>query len=233
MGTARQHISRLILGAVALVSSIALAGPHEIRTGSSSAAKPLRVVHDVQRNRTWVLGKHAVYLEVDGEKRRIPLPGWIHADESYACHPDLGVDAEGAAVVTSNVAPVLWRVDPRTGRVTQHELVLDADNQKEVGFTGLTYASDQGVFFAVSGTYGTLWRIDPLLRRAQQIPMATPLRNACGLAVERTQTRRTVVLCVRGLPEPRRVHLTPDQRSAYVRNEPCVESTNADIAFIK
>lgn len=233
MGTGRQQISRLFLGAVALAGSIALAGPQEIHTDLSPAARPLRVVHDAQRNRTWVLKKDAVYLEEGGEKQRIDLPGWIYAGGSYACHPDLGVDAEGAAVITSNVAPILWRVDPRTRRVTQHELVLDADNQKEVGFTGLTYASDQSVFFAVSGTYGTLWRIDPLLRRAQQIPMSTPLRNACGLAVERTKIRRTVVLCVRGLPEPRRVHLMPDQRAAYVRNEPCLESTNADVASIK
>ena len=233
MGTRNKQVSRLILGALALAVSLALAGPLEIRTDSSYTARPLRIVHDAQHNRTWVLEKDAVYLEEGGGKERIDLPGWMHADESYVCHPDLGVDAQGAAVITSNVAPILWRVDPRTHRVTQHALVLDSDNKKEVGFTGLAFAADQGVFFAVSGTYGTLWRIDPLLRRAQQIPISTPVRNACGLVVERSRTRRTIVLCMRGPSETRKVHLTPDQRSAYVRNEPCLEPTNADIAFIK
>lgn len=195
-----------------------------------ATAQPLRTVQDPVRNHAWRLERDAVYLD----QRRIDLPGWMHVDGGYACRPDLAIDGQGAAIVTSNVAPIVWRIDPRTYRVSQHELVLDADSSKDVGFTGLTYAADQGVFFAVSETYGTLWRIDPLLRRAQQIPVSTPLRNACGLALERSGTRRTVVLCVRGLPEPRRVHLTPDQRSAYVRTEPCLEqAAGADIASIK
>ena len=228
MGTGKH----LIVGILALAGSLALAGPQEIRK-SSPASKPMRIVHDAQHNRTWVLEKDAIYLEEGSGRTRIDLPGWMHANESYVCHPDLAVDPQGAAVVTSNVAPILWRVDPRTHRVTQRELVLDTDNKKEVGFTGLTYAADQDVFYAVSATYGTLWRIDPLLRRAQQIPVWTPVRNACGLAIERTKTRRTVVLCVQGLPPARRVHLTPDQRAAYVHNEPCQGSSNADIASIK
>ena len=193
-------------------------------------AEPLRTVQDPARNRIWRLEKDAVYLD----QRRIELAGWMHADESYACRPDLALDMQGAAVVTSNVAPIVWRIDPQTYRVSQHELILDSHNKRDVGFTGLTYAADQEVFFAVSGTHGTLWRIDPLLRRAQQIPVSVPLRNACGLTVERTKTRRTVVFCVRGLPQPRRVYLTPDQRAAYVRNEPCLEqAADADIAFVK
>ena len=201
---------------------------------ASALAEPLRIVQDPERNRTWRLERDAVYVQEAAKTRRIELPGWMHVDESYVCRPDIALDAEGAAVITSNVVPIVWRVDPRTGTASQHELVLDHDQNQEIGFSGLTYAADQGVFFAVSATQGSLWRIDPMLRRAQKIPTSQPVRNACSLAVERTKTRRTVVLCVRGRPAPRRLYMAPDQRSAYVRYEACLEqAADADIALFK
>jgi len=185
-------------------------------------AEPLRTVHDAARNRLWVLEADGVYLHEAANKTRFELPGWIYATEPYACSPDLAVDAQGAAVVTSNIAPVVWRIEPAKLQVTKHELTLDADADKDVGFSGLAYAPDQGVFFAVSAVYGTLWRIDPLLRRAQKIPVSTPLRDACALAVERTRTRRTVVLCAQG----RSVHLAPDQRFGYVLARRCAQESS-------
>jgi len=176
------------------------------------AAEPLRTVHDASRNRVWVLERNALYLHQGAQKQRYELPGWIYASEPYACSPDVAVDAQGAAVVSSNVVPVLWRVEPAKGQVTRHELALDADSDKDVGFSGLAYVPEQGVFFAVSATYGSLWRIDTLLRRAQKIPVSTPLRDACGLAIDRSKIRRTVVLCAQG----RAIYLAPDQRSGYV-----------------
>jgi hypothetical protein len=181
------------------------------------AAEPLRTVHDAARNRTWSLQADGVYLQ----GKRFELPGWIHVGEPYACGPDLAVDAEGRAVVSSDIVPILWRVDPLKSRVTMHQLVLDADNDKDVGFSGLTYAADQGVFFAVSAVYGSLWRIDPLLRRAQKIPLSAPVRHACGLALDRTKTRRTLVLCARAPQGAWAVELAPDQRSAYVSARQC------------
>ena len=176
------------------------------------AAEPLRTVHDASRNRVWVLESDALYLHQGAQKQRYELPGWIYASEPYACSPDVAIDAQGAAVVSSNVVPVLWRVEPAKGQVTRHELALDADSDKDVGFSGLAYVPEQGVFFAVSATYGSLWRIDTLLRRAQKIPVSTPLRDACGLAIDRSKIRRTVVLCAQG----RAIYLAPDQRSGYV-----------------
>ena len=176
------------------------------------AAEPLRTVHDASRNRVWVLERDALYLHQGAQKQRYELPGWIYASEPYACSPDVAIDAQGAAVVSSNVVPVLWRVEPAKGQVTRHELALDADSDKDVGFSGLAYVPEQGVFFAVSATYGSLWRIDTLLRRAQKIPVSTPLRDACGLAIDRSKIRRTVVLCAQG----RAIYLAPDQRSGYV-----------------
>ena len=187
------------------------------------AAEPLRTMPDASRNRVWVLEREAIYLHDGAQTKRFELPGWVYVSEGYACAPDVAVDAQGAAVVSSNIVPVVWRVEPASGRVTRHELVLDADTGKDVGFTGFTYSADQDAFFAVSGIHGSLWRIDPLLRRAQKIPVSAPLVDACGLAVERTKTRRTVVLCVEGF---RTVHLAPDQRSGYVFARRCAQDSS-------
>jgi hypothetical protein len=148
-----------------------------------------RVVRDDARNNLWVLQRDAVYLHdarTRALKQRFELPGWINAGDSYACPPDLVLDAQGAAVVSSNVVPVLWRVDPAKQVVTKHELVTDADADKDVGFTGLAYAADQDVFFAAGATFGSLWRIDPLLRRAQKVELSAPLDRACTLGLGRS-----------------------------------------------
>ena len=204
-----------IIQAIAISSMLAAA--------SALAGEPLRTVQDASRNRVWVVERDAIYLHDGAQKTRFELPGWVYVSDAYACAPNVAVDAHGAAVVTSNVVPVVWRVDPVKAQVTRHELVLDADADKDVGFTGLAYAPDQDVFFAVSAIYGTLWRIDPLLRRAQKIPVSAPLADACGLAVERTRTRRTVVLCVEGM---RTIHLAPDQRYGYVFARRCAQDSN-------
>ena len=54
-----------------------------------------------------------------------------------------------------------WRIDPETLTVSKHEPVLNADTDKDVGFTGLVYSAEEDAFFAVSD-FGALWRIDPL-----------------------------------------------------------------------
>ena len=196
---------------------------------STALAGESRVVHDAARNQFWVLQSDAVYLHdatTRALKKRFDLPGWIHVGEPYACGPDLALDAQGAAVVTSNVVPVLWRIDPRKSEVTTHELALDADADKDVGFAGLVYAPDQGVFFAVSGVYGSLWRIDPLLRRAQKIALSAAIAEPCGLSIERTKTRRTLVLCPASTAQRGwAVHLAADQRSAYVLARSCAQAS--------
>jgi hypothetical protein len=192
-----------------------------LAASAALAAEPLRTVHDASRNRVWVLERDALYLHDGAQKQRFELPGWVYVTDAFACAPDVALDAQGAAVVSSNVVPVLWRVEPTKAQITRHELTLDADADKDVGFSGLAYAREPGVFFAVSATHGSLWRIDPLLRRAQKIPVSTALRDACGLAVDRTKVRRTVVLCAQG----RAVYLAPDQRSGHVFAGRCAQES--------
>jgi hypothetical protein len=184
-----------------------------------SAAVLLLASGSAAADRSWVIEAGSLYLQDSGKPRRaIELPGWLWAGEPYACAPDIAVGPRGEVVVTSNVLPVLWKIDPETLAVSVHRLQLDADTDKDVGFSGLVYSERNGAYFAVSGLHGSLWRIDPLLRRAQKVGLSQPLRGACAVSVQR-QERPSVFsrLCVRG----ENVNLAPDQRSAYVQAGGC------------
>jgi hypothetical protein len=163
---------------------------------------------------TWVFNADGVYLQQAGKARiAFRLPGWQWAHEPYACPPAIAIGPRGEALVTSNVLPVLWKIDPQTLAVTVHRLQLDADTDKDVGFSGMVYSARDGAYFAVSELHGTLWRIDPLLRRAQKISLSEPVRGACSMSMQRQErTSRFSRLTVDGMT----VNLAPDQRSAYV-----------------
>lgn len=163
---------------------------------------------------TWVLGVDGVYLQRPGKARvAVKLPEWQWAHEPYACPPAIAIGPRGEALVTSNVLPVLWKIDPQTLAVTVHSLQLDADSDKDVGFSGLVYSARDNAYFAVSELHGTLWRIDPLLRRAQKIALSEPVRGACSVSMQR-QERMSRFSRLR--LDGRSVQLAPDQRSAYV-----------------
>ena len=194
-----------------------------------SAAVLLLASGSAAAERSWVIEAGSLFLEQPGQARRaVELPGWHWADQPYACAPDIAVGPRGEVVVTSNVLPVLWKIDPETLRVSVHRLELDADTDKDVGFSGLTYSERNGAYFAVSGLHGSLWRIDPLLRRAQKVGLSQPLRGACAVSVQR-QKRPSVFsrLCVRG----ESVSLAPDQRSAYVQASGCSSDSSNPLAL--
>lgn len=141
---------------------------------------------DSARQRAWILNSDGVFFHDAGTPEKlveIRLPSWQWVDEPYGSLPDLAIGPEGEAVVTSNVVPVLWRIDPKTLAVTKHELVLDADRDKDVGFSSLVYSVEHGAFFAVSETHGSLWQIDRLLRNGRKIPLAAPINNASSYRV--------------------------------------------------
>ena len=188
----------------------------------NAAAEPLRHLAQPERARAWVLEQSGLYMEEAGKARRpVKLPGWLWAGEPYACAPDIAIGPRGEAVVTSNVLPVLWRIDPETFAVSVHRLQLDADMDKDVGFSGLVYSARDGAFIAVSELHGSMWRIDPLLRRAQKIALSEPVR-ACKVSVQRQErSARFSRLCLEG----RSVNLAPDQRSAYVQSAGCTSTT--------
>jgi len=175
----------------------------------------LRVREDAQRDRLWVLrpnGVHLYRLKTRQLLRHIALPGWYWAGEPYSCAPDLAIGPHGEALVTSDVAPILWRVDPRSLTVGVRELSLEADQHMDVGFTGLAYSPQHSAYLAVSHA-GSLWRIDTPLSKAQQIPLSAPLARACGISVRPT-------LCVRGEDQDWAIELAPGGRAGRVSPTP-------------
>lgn len=147
------------------------------------AAVNLRRQVDAARNRVWLLAPDgvSVYDEAAPDRvTRVPLPNWLWVGEPYGCPPDLALGPKGEAVITSNVLPTLWRVDPRTLAVTEHALALDADADKEIGFASLAWSAKHGAFYAVSAFHRSVWRIDALLTHAQKIAQSAPVGKACG-----------------------------------------------------
>jgi hypothetical protein len=184
---------------------------------------------DSGRNRVWILTQDGVFVHDVARTDRVAvtLPGWVTVGAPYGCPPDLALGPKGEALVTSNIMPTLWRIDPDTLAVSVHPLALDADTDKDVGFSALVYAPRQGAFLAASYHHGSLWRIGPLLDRAQKIALSAPVPQACGLAVRprgaQPALRPMADLCVQTLHGGRSVTLTTDWRSAYVSAAPCAD----------
>ena len=196
-----------------------------------SASQPpnLRYQVDPARNRVWFLTRDGVFLYdvTTPEKIMVPLPNWQWVGTPYGCLPDLALGPERRSGDHEQHPPTLWRIDPETLAVSVHELVLDADTDKDVGFSGLVYSSEHGAFFAVSYFHGSLWRIDPLLTRGQKIQLSAPVPKACGLAVPPRiapqKANKLAGFCVRAPQGGWAIDLAPDQRSAYVRVAPCMD----------
>ena len=146
---------------------------------------------DPARNRAWSLTRDGVFLHDLATPEKIvqvQLPDWQWAGTPYGCLPDLALGPKGEAVVTSDVLPTLWRIDAETLAVSVHPLALDADMDKDVGFSAIAYSSRHGAYYALSQTPGAIWKIDPLFRRAQKTPLAAPVVKACGPAVRPSAT---------------------------------------------
>lgn len=199
-----------------------------------SGSQPvLRHRKDAERGRLWILtagGVEAYDIDSRAKVAQSAIPGWVWADEPYGCaSPELVLGPKGEALISSNVLPRLWRVDPVNFAVSEHELTVDTDVDKEIGFSAMTYSAQQGVYFAVSNFHGSLWRIDPLLRRAQSIPLSSPVPNVCASALQVRTARpygaRLAGLCVRRVQHGRTAEwalkFAPDQRSAYVHAGAC------------
>jgi hypothetical protein len=199
--------------------------------GNTAAGQLVSVRYQVDagRERVWWLTGEGVFINNARALQRtaVPIPGWTWAAEPWSCMPDLALGPRGEALVTSNVIPVVWRIDPETLAVTEHPLLLDADADKDVGFSGLTYSREHDAYFAVSGAHGTLWKIDSQLTRGEKIALSTPLHNACRVAmggrVVPQASGRLVGLCVGGTQRNWTVDLVLAHRVGYVRGTACTD----------
>jgi len=149
------------------------------RTAAPAVSPVLRYQPDAARDLIWSLTRDGVSVQVRSRPGRtlVELPGWIWARAPWACPPDLALGPNGEAVVTSNVVPTLWKINPETLAVTVHPLQLDTG--MEVGFSELVYSKDEGAFLAVSDTLGGRWKIDAQLATARKLAGNVPWSNAC------------------------------------------------------
>ena len=150
--------------------------------GEVTSAVRIRHEADQARGRVWLLTRSGVFiveLKAPRPIRRVQLPGWMWAGEPHGCLPGLAIGPKGEAVVSSDVVPALWRVDPETLEVSQHALALDADAGKDIGFSRLEYSAGQNAYVGVSSVHGSVWRIDPQLGRAQKLAQSAPQAQAC------------------------------------------------------
>lgn len=140
-----------------------------------------RIEPDPERNRVWLLDGEGVWLYHNRNGKlvqRIALPGWTFAGRQFGCPPSLALDPSGAVFVTSNVLPVLWRIDPARFEVSVLEVALGADRDKDAGFTSLAFAAD-GTIIAANAMHGTLWRIDMTALTAEKLASSASLRGVC------------------------------------------------------
>lgn len=184
-----------IAGILAVATSVWLAGCDTNAVQSQSSM--LRYQVDSASNRAWQLTHDGVVVQRAAEATAVvvPLPGWLWVGGVHGCPPDLALGPKGEAIVTSNVVPILWRIDPETYAVTVHHLILQSDADRDVGFSSLVYSAEQAAFVAYSDVQRSLWKIDPLLTTALKIAGADPLAARKG------------------------------QRSGNVRSTPCTDLT--------
>lgn len=216
-----------LLAAVIVSINACDAGTPQMQPAAVTAAPAVRYQPDPARHRVWALTAEgaSVHEAASPDGVDIALPGWQWVDAPYACLPALALAPDGAALITSNVVPTVWRIDPVTLAVSVHRLTLDADNDKDVGFAALVYSPRHATYFAVSDVHGSLWRIDPQLTSARKIRLSTPLPKACALAVDarsdRERTTATDALCLRGIRRSWTLRIARDQRSASVGIASC------------
>ncbi len=109
------------------------------RASSAAGERNIRSQVDAANGRIWWLTREGVFVHDARipQKRLVPIPGWVSVNVAYACPAALALGPNGEALVTSNILPTVWKIDPETLAVSEHALALDADQDKEVGFSGL------------------------------------------------------------------------------------------------
>ena len=96
------------------------------------------------------------------------LPDWTYAGAPH-CPPAVALGPAGEIVVTSNVAPTLWRIDADTLAVTVRPVALASDQDKDVGFAALVYAPERHAYLAYSETLRSVWVVDVALTGAVKV----------------------------------------------------------------
>ena len=139
----------------------------------------LRVKIDAARDRVWVLRLDEVHVydrQTRRLMRRISLPSWSVAD---LCGPGIVFDSSGAALISHNLEPKLWRVDPNVPEVREHTIRLIGGEKLDVGFGSIVFGSD-GFLYGVASSGHSVWRIDIRSASAVQVGREAAVFNECS-----------------------------------------------------
>ncbi len=190
-------------------------------------ADSYRIRVDIQRGRYWVLGNDDVSVYSVSDKRlirKIVLPGWNVA--GFLGLPDMALDRTGTAMISSNIVPMLWRIDPDSFKVTRIDITLQTKEKWDVGFTGLAFAAD-GTLFGMTAMTSSLWTIEPDKGKATPIELSVlaPVRGEHTLWVSYRAIPGVPsvkpTLCIASTEGPLRVELSADYRSGRISNQAC------------
>ena len=168
---------------IGILASLALAGLAGCEGNTQpSATRLLGYQVDAARERSIWLTRDGVQIHSAAARPvQIELPGWMYAGGPY-CPPGIAIGPKGEVVITSNVVSTLWRIDAETRAVTVHNLALDVDREKDVGFAAVVYAPEQGAFIAYSETQRSLWKIDASLSGARKVATVDADRSRAAKA---------------------------------------------------
>lgn len=155
---------RFMVACIVLTSS-------SIGVVAGQGPQKLKSVDDDARKRVYVLAREGVVL-LDANTRRkvaqVALPGWVWAGEKYSCPPDIALAPDGDVLVTSNVVPIIWRIEHRTLATTLHQLTLEQDTGRDVGFTNLRWSRQLRTFVGMTDS-GARWHVNRSLTRARKV----------------------------------------------------------------
>ncbi len=190
-------------------------------------ADPYRIRVDIQRGRYWMLGGDHVSVYGVADKRlirKIVLPGWNVAD--FMNVPDMALDRSGAALISSNIVPMLWRIDPESFKVTRMDITLQTKENWDIGFTGLAFAAD-GTLFGVTALAASLWTIKPDEAKATPIELSAPApvlgARALWVSYQAIPGASPVkpTLCIASAAGQRRIGLSADSSRGRVSEASC------------
>jgi sugar lactone lactonase YvrE len=159
----KQCPARGLAAIVAAVSITSCADSREPLLLPAFAGSPevLAAMTHRARGERWDLRASSVVVRgPSGVARAIELPGATVSGSRDSCPPDLLLDRSGAAYVSSNAMPVIWRIDPASHAVERLEIRLEEDADRDIGFSRLAWGTSGRTMYAASSPPGALWRID-------------------------------------------------------------------------
>jgi hypothetical protein len=149
-------------------------------------AQPLRVASDAAHR--WELSWNSVSVRdavTSAPIREFRLEGAAQTLSRDFCPPDLVLMRQGTAYASSNIQPVLWRMNPAAASFELLQFDVDSHQLRDFGFTGLSASADGQTLYASASSDGALWHLDPSTLKARRIADRAIDADCSGNAVPR------------------------------------------------